>query len=79
MHHDFYQQKFLEKRWYKFTNEGLHVSKKKFWNFYEYELKYEEMGNKIIRFKGGANAWWIPASILIFISSILFLDKKKWR
>jgi|GEM_PF-2059396 hypothetical protein len=69
------QHKIFEKRFFKFTEIGLFVHSKTFFKTHEYELKYEDIGTKLIYIKKGLKAWLIPTCILIFLSLILLIDR----
>jgi hypothetical protein len=74
-HSDFYQQKLFEKRWYSFTDEGLHIKYKKVLKTHEYELKYEDIGTRIIQSKTGVRQWLIATIIFTIISLTLLIDR----
>ncbi|WP_216848960.1 hypothetical protein [Pedobacter sp. L105] len=75
MHYDFSQHKLFEKRWFKFTDDGLRVRYRSIMKTNEYEIKYEDIGNKIVDFSGGVRAWFIPTLILSIVSGILYIDR----
>src|ERR1700694_101060 len=75
MQNDFYQQKSFEQRWFAFTNDGLCVRYKKFFKVHEYELKYEDIGTRLIQSSEGIRRWLIFSLIFLVISVTLFIDR----
>ncbi|RZK01864.1 MAG: hypothetical protein EOO43_23680 [Flavobacterium sp.] len=75
MHNEFSQHNFFEKRYYKLTDTGLRVRYKTLIKTHDYELKYEEVGSKLVEFTGGTKAWLVPAIFLTVLAVILYFDR----
>lgn len=75
MHYDFSQHKLFEKRWFKFTKDGLRVGYRNIMKKHEYELKYEDIGTTVVDFTGGVRAWLVPTLILSVVAAILYIDR----
>lgn len=75
MQYDFSQYKLFEKRSFKFTDDGLRVRYRNIMKTHEYELKYEDIGTKVVDFTGGVRAWLVPTLILSVVAGILYIDR----
>ena len=75
MHYDFSQHKLFEKRWFKFTEDGLRVRYNNIMKTHEYELKYEDIGTKVVDFVGGIRAFLVPTLILSVVAAVVYIDR----
>jgi hypothetical protein len=75
MKYDFSQNKLFEKRWFKFTDDGLRVRYRNMMKTHEYELKYEEIGTKVVDFRGGVRAWLVTTLILSVLAVIIYISR----
>jgi hypothetical protein len=75
MEYEFSQHKLFEKRWFKLTDNGLRVRYRNIMKTHEFELKYEDIGTKIVDHAGGIRAWLVPGLILCVVAGVLYLDR----
>jgi hypothetical protein len=65
----FQKDLFFNRRWFKIDDEGLLVTSKSLTTSSEIFIKYEDIGVKIIKSKGGKRGWLL-ASIVFFLISV---------
>lgn len=74
MQYDFSQQKLLEKRHFRFMEDGLFIHSSTAGKTHEYEIKYENIGTKIIYWKNGLSIYLFIAGFLTIASILLCFD-----
>lgn len=74
MQYDFSQQKLFEKRRFRFKDDGLFIHSSTMGKTHEYEVKYENIGTKIITWKNGLSIYLLVAAFLTVVSVILHFD-----
>ena len=74
MQYDFSQQRLLEKRHFRFMEDGLFIHSSNAGMTHEYEIKYENIGTKIIYWKNGLNIYLLVAAFLTAASVIFCFD-----
>ncbi|NQX42979.1 hypothetical protein SAMN05421820_11425 [Pedobacter steynii] len=74
MQYDFSQQRLLDKRHFRFMEDGLLIHSSSAGKVHEYEIKYENIGTKIIYWKNGLNAYLLVAAFFTVVSIIFYFD-----
>lgn len=74
MQYDFSQQRLLDKRHFRFMEDGLFIHSSSAGKVHEYEIKYENIGSKIIYWKNGLNIYLLVAAFLTVASILLCFD-----
>ena len=72
---DFYQKRLFDQRWFTLTDNSLHVKYKRFFRTHEYELKFEDLGTRVIQSHNDVRGLLTASILLIIISITLFADK----
>ncbi|SMD08670.1 hypothetical protein [Pedobacter nyackensis] len=76
MQYDFSQHTLLEKKQFRFIEDGLSIRQSSIGKIHEYELKYENVGTKITHWKNGQKIFLVVAAFLTFVSFVLYFDRQ---
>lgn len=76
MYDDFTQEKLFEKRYFQFISTGLVVQYKNLFKVQKFEIKYEDIGTKLIYLNKGVKGWLISAGLFVFVSLTLFVVRE---
>lgn len=74
MSYDFSQRRLFDKKNFRFTNDGLCIRSSNAGKVHEYEIKYENIGTKIIFWKNGLTIYLLIAAFLIGICTLFYFD-----
>ena len=74
MQFDFSQKRLLEKKQFRFIEDGVFIRLTFAGKVHEYELKYENIGYKVIYWKNGLNVFLILAAFFIVASIGMHYD-----
>jgi hypothetical protein len=74
MQYDFSQQRLLEKKHFRFMEDGLFIHTSNAGKVHEYEIKYELIGTKIIYWKNGMSIYLLVAAFFTAISILFCFD-----
>jgi hypothetical protein len=66
----------FNRRWFKIDDEGLSVTSKSLTSSSEVFVKFEDIGVKIIKSKGGKKGWLIATIIFLLLSAGMFFFEK---
>jgi len=74
MQYDFSQQRLFEKKQFRFIEDGITIRLSNAGKIHEYQLKYENIGTKIIYWRNGMNIFLFVAAFFAILSIAFYFD-----